>query len=170
MSVYQQTVVNSTKHEIIHGFSCLFCARLLKVSRKKKRQCILDSSTVQKTEFPGATPFMYTELIKSLALLYNSKIHLNNSLSVWLYSPLDLGRFFSFLILYTVGRTAWTGDQLVARPLPKHRTTQTQNKHIHVPNIHALCGIRTYDPGFRSSEDGSCLRPRGHFDRHHLSN
>jgi hypothetical protein len=36
--------------------------------------------------------------------------------------------FFSFLILYTVGRTPWTGDRPVARPLPTHRTTQTQNK------------------------------------------
>jgi hypothetical protein len=35
---------------------------------------------------------------------------------------------FSFLILYTVGRTPWTGDQPVARPLPAHRTAQTQNK------------------------------------------
>jgi hypothetical protein len=26
---------------------------------------------------------------------------------------LDLGRFFSFLMLYTVGRTPWTGDQPV---------------------------------------------------------
>jgi hypothetical protein len=41
---------------------------------------------------------------------------------------LDLGRFFSFLILYTVSRTAWTGDQPVARPLHTHRTTQTKNK------------------------------------------
>jgi hypothetical protein len=41
---------------------------------------------------------------------------------------LDLGRFFSFLILYTVGRTPWTSDQPVARPLPTHRTTKTQNK------------------------------------------
>jgi hypothetical protein len=48
---------------------------------------------------------------------------------IWLYSPLlDVGRFFIFLILYTVGRTPWTGDQPVARPLPTHRTTQTQNK------------------------------------------
>jgi hypothetical protein len=45
---------------------------------------------------------------------------------------LDLGRFFSFLILYTVGRTAWTGDQPVARPLPIHRTTQTQNKRTQI--------------------------------------
>jgi hypothetical protein len=36
---------------------------------------------------------------------------------------------FSFLIMYTVGRTPRTGDQLVTRPLSIHRTTQTQNKH-----------------------------------------
>jgi hypothetical protein len=36
--------------------------------------------------------------------------------------------FFSFLILYTVGRTPWTGDQAIARPLSAHRTAQTQNK------------------------------------------
>jgi hypothetical protein len=48
-------------------------------------------------------------------------------LLLWLYSPLlALGRFFSFLILYTVGRTPWTGDQPVARHLPTHRTTQTE--------------------------------------------
>jgi hypothetical protein len=40
----------------------------------------------------------------------------------------DLDRFFRFLILYIVGRTPWTGDQPVARPLPTHRRTQTQNK------------------------------------------
>jgi hypothetical protein len=52
------------------------------------------------------------------------------SIYLWLYSSwLDLGLFlFSFLILYTVGRTPWTGDQPVARPLPAHRTAQTQNK------------------------------------------
>jgi hypothetical protein len=50
------------------------------------------------------------------------------SLSLSLYGPLNLGRYFSFLILYTVGRTPWTGDQPVARPLPTYLTTQTQNK------------------------------------------
>jgi hypothetical protein len=33
-----------------------------------------------------------------------------------------------FLHLNTVGRTPWTGDRPVARPLPTHRTTQTRNK------------------------------------------
>jgi hypothetical protein len=32
---------------------------------------------------------------------------------------------------YADGRTPWTSDQPVARPLPKRRTTQTQNKLIH---------------------------------------
>jgi hypothetical protein len=31
-------------------------------------------------------------------------------------------------IFYIVGMTPWTGDQPVARPLPAHRTAQTQNK------------------------------------------
>jgi hypothetical protein len=34
---------------------------------------------------------------------------------------------FNFLISYTVGRTPWKEDQPVARLLPAHRTTQTQN-------------------------------------------
>jgi hypothetical protein len=49
----------------------------------------------------------------------------------FLYSStvlVKLGGFLSFLILYTDGRTPWTGDQPIARPLPTHRTTQTQNK------------------------------------------
>jgi hypothetical protein len=37
---------------------------------------------------------------------------------------------------FTVSRTHWTGDQLVARPLPKHRTTQTQkNADTHKTSI-----------------------------------
>jgi hypothetical protein len=41
-----------------------------------------------------------------------------------------LAAFFQSLNLYTVGRTPWTGDQPVARPLPTHTTKQTQNKRI----------------------------------------
>jgi hypothetical protein len=59
----------------------------------------------------------------------------------------------------------WMSDQPVARSLPKQRTTPTQNKHIHTPNIHALSGIRTHDPNVRTSEDSSCLRPLGYCDR-----
>jgi hypothetical protein len=34
-------------------------------------------------------------------------------------------------LFYTDSRIPWTNDQPVARPLPTHRTTQTQNKRTH---------------------------------------
>jgi hypothetical protein len=55
-----------------------------------------------------------------------------NYLTIYLYLnslSLNLDWFFSFLGLCRVGRTPWTGDEPVARPLPTHRTTQTQNKY-----------------------------------------
>jgi hypothetical protein len=52
-----------------------------------------------------------------------------HSMYLWLYSPLlGLGRFFNFLNLYTVGRTSWTGDQHVARPLYLYTEQHKQNK------------------------------------------
>jgi hypothetical protein len=36
---------------------------------------------------------------------------------------------FSYLILYTAGKTPWKRNQPVARPLPAHRTARTQNKY-----------------------------------------
>jgi hypothetical protein len=64
-------------------------------------------------------------------------------------------------LLYTDGRTPWTSDQFVARPLPALRTTQTQNKRTH----RHPCLERDSNP--RTSEDSSCLRRRGHRDRQH---
>jgi hypothetical protein len=56
-------------------------------------------------------------------------------------------------------------DQLVARPVPKQRAAQTQNKHTYTPNIQVLRGIRTHDHNVRASEDRSWLRPPGYRDR-----
>jgi hypothetical protein len=54
---------------------------------------------------------------------------------------------FSFGIsFYTDGRPPWTRDQ----PVATHRTTQTQNKRIHTPNIHALSGIRIQGPSVQA--------------------
>jgi hypothetical protein len=66
---------------------------------------------------------------------------------------------FHFLNLYKDGRTPRTGDQPVARPIPTHRATETQNKHTQtsMPRV-------GFDPSVRASEDGLCLRPRGHSD------
>jgi hypothetical protein len=61
-----------------------------------------------------------------------------------------LAAFFNFLILYTDGRTPWTGDQLVARPLPTHRTTQTQNKRTQtsMPSV----GFKPMIPAFERTK------------------
>jgi hypothetical protein len=81
-----------------------------------------------------------------------SKVTKSRSVSLWLCSPLlDLGRSFCLLILYTVGRTPWTGDQPVARPLPTHRTTQTQNKLTQTPMPWG--GPETHDLSVPASED-----------------
>jgi hypothetical protein len=65
-------------------------------------------------------------------------------------------------LVYADGRTPWTSDQPVARPIPAHRTTQTQNKctQTFIP----LSGIRTQDPSVWADKDCSCFRPRGHRD------
>jgi hypothetical protein len=39
------------------------------------------------------------------------------------------------MILYTVGRTPWTGNQLVAKPLPTQDNTNTEETYI---DIYAL--------------------------------
>jgi hypothetical protein len=61
------------------------------------------------------------------------------------------------VIIYSQTEGLLMSDQPVARPLPKHRTTQTQNKRIHTPNIHALSGIWTHDPSVRANEDVHAL-------------
>jgi hypothetical protein len=63
-------------------------------------------------------------------------------------------------LFYTDGRTPWTSDQPVARPLPTRRTTQTQNKRTHKHpclewDLNAWTQI-------------SSLRPRHHCDRRPL--
>jgi hypothetical protein len=35
------------------------------------------------------------------------------------------------IIIYIVDKSPWTSDQPVARPLPTHRTTQSQNRRTH---------------------------------------
>jgi hypothetical protein len=70
-----------------------------------------------------------SNLSSSLSIYLSIYLSVCLSIYLWLYSPLlDIGRFFSFLIFYTVGRASWTGDKPVSRPLPAHRTAQTQNK------------------------------------------
>jgi hypothetical protein len=64
---------------------------------------------------------------------------------LWLHSPLELGRFFSFLILYTVGTTPCTRDQPVAKPLPTHKTQiHNERTQTSMPRV----GLETIPPVF----------------------
>jgi hypothetical protein len=54
---------------------------------------------------------------------------------------------FQFIHFYAVGRTPWAVDQPVARPLPAHRTSQTQNKRT---DIHA--GFQPTIPVFEQAK------------------
>jgi hypothetical protein len=60
-------------------------------------------------------------------LLSASLPAIRSSVALRPYS-LALAAFLSFVLLHTIGRTPWTGDQPVARHLPTHMTAQTQNK------------------------------------------
>jgi hypothetical protein len=47
-------------------------------------------------------------------------------------------------LFYTDGRTPWTSDRPVARPLPKQRAAQTQNKPTHkLPCLEWVSNIRS---------------------------
>jgi hypothetical protein len=68
---------------------------------------------------------------KKLTLLYMPQGDQEELVYLWLYSPCGPRLLFQCLNLYTFGRTPWMGgggDEPVARPLPTHRTAQTQNK------------------------------------------
>jgi hypothetical protein len=83
----------------------------------------------------------------------------------WLYSPLlDPGLFFSFVIFFTqtIRLLGWVISSSQGRYLHTGQQKHRINAHT---NIHALSGIRTHDPSVLASEDNSCLRPHGHWDR-----
>jgi hypothetical protein len=67
---------------------------------------------------------------------------------------------FQFLNLYIVGRTPWTGDQPVSRPLSTHRTTQTQNKRTQTSM--PLVGFEPTISVFEWAKTVSCLRAAAH--------
>jgi hypothetical protein len=65
---------------------------------------------------------------------------------------------------YAVGTTPWKGDQPVARPLPTHRTRQTQNKRkqTSMPRV----GFKTTTQVFELGKTVHALaRAAGHCDR-----
>jgi hypothetical protein len=49
------------------------------------------------------------------------------------------------ILLYIVGRSPWTRNEPVSRPLPTHRTTQTQITHAHIPRVGFEPTILTFE-------------------------
>jgi hypothetical protein len=90
-------------------------------------------------------------ICEALTISYHSSVALQPFAGPW-----PLFQFHN--LFYTVGRTPWTNNQPVARPLPTQDNTNRINANT---DIHALSGIRTHNPSVRASEDSSCLRPRG---------
>jgi hypothetical protein len=104
------------------------------------------------------------KIIKQFRLSRVSTAFPTSFIHQWLYSTL-LGpyRFFSFVILYTVGRTPWRGDQPVARPLVIHRTAQTHNKRAQTSM--SRVGFEPKMSVFERTETVHALHPRGHCNR-----
>jgi hypothetical protein len=86
-------------------------------------------------------------------------IHLHFcSICVWLYCPLlDLGLFFSFLLLYTVDRIPWRGGGSARRNSAMYTQDSTSTKYTHI-DIHSLSETRNHNPRFRAREDRAYLR------------
>jgi hypothetical protein len=104
-------------------FSCIKHSLSLHIPRIRPRPRLALLSVLQCLACPKYSYFFGQQ---------HHLVHL--SIYLWLYSPLlDLGRFFSFIILYTVGRTPWTWDQPVARPLSTHTITEAQNIQTSMP-------------------------------------
>jgi hypothetical protein len=89
----------------------------------------------------------FTHVIPARVALNNRLVQPSTSHNI---SSFGLGRFFSFLMFYRVGRTPWTGDQPVARPLPAHRTVQIQNKRTQT-SMHQI-GFEPAIPVFERAE------------------
>jgi hypothetical protein len=70
----------------------------------------------KKTSFASSVDFLFYKVSKDIFIFVCGSAAL-----CW-----TLAAFSSFFILYIVGRTPWMGDQSVARPLPAHRTAQTE--------------------------------------------
>jgi hypothetical protein len=66
-----------------------------------------------------------------------------------------------WIYFWTFGRTPWTGDRLVASPLPTQNSTAQKRGHTSMPRA----GFEPAIPVFELSKDSTCLRPLGHWDR-----
>jgi hypothetical protein len=105
----------------------------------------------------GGADFLFSRWISTIRPIIMRALSIYGSTAL-----VDLRRFFSFLILYTVGRSPWMGDQLVARPLHTQRT-QTQNRctQTSMPRV----GFEPTNPVFERAKTVHASEPRDQCDR-----
>jgi hypothetical protein len=78
----------------------------------------------------GVTSQRIVNLNNLLIFYLNAALNRHNLISLWLFTPLDLGCFLSFLILYTVRKIPWTRDQ------PSQGRYLHTEQHKHRINAH----------------------------------
>jgi hypothetical protein len=114
--------------------SALWTNHFTVLSASKHTRMWYDPYNVATSGFDSGTWNIYTTELRSCAKPWPATSPTSffffffNGYTALLLGP-DL--LFSFVILFTDGRTPWTSDQPDARPLPAHMTTQTQNKRAH---------------------------------------
>jgi hypothetical protein len=139
----------------------------------------------------GVADWVNDEMSVTLSEFVTNLVNVSLSLSLFLLLPLwNIGHPWnasihsSFLILKTVGRTPWKGDQPVARPLPTHDLTnrinadkhpclewdsnprfQCSNERRQFMRFEVFTAATMKNAVFRDVAPCSCLRPRGHCDR-----
>jgi hypothetical protein len=119
---------NNTK--ILQNIVCAIASvwqRMLDPNREKN---ICDKSKMLKWGYWDLQQTIEEQLEGEVKILIHSFIHSSiNGSTALLLGPGLFCSFVIFLFFYTEGRTLWTSDQPVARPISTHRTTQTQNKY-----------------------------------------
>jgi hypothetical protein len=103
-----QTIVVLPMHTLRNrGLLCRFPFRK---ERKIRNQTKISMTVLMSASI--TTMIRYEDNDKNILTGVEAPTACGHTFNPWLYSPLlDLGRFFSFLILHTVGIIPWTGDE-----------------------------------------------------------
>jgi hypothetical protein len=147
---------------------CTFKILIMPTSLLRKFSCCLQDSRVNTEVQRMNQPLsLHLSLLPSYSCSYIS-FDIKLFCSQFFSSCSHFGAYSWFLSFLIILQTVGFLVRVISSPQGlylytgqhRHRKTRT-----YTSNIHALIGIRTYDPGFRASEESTCLRPLGYRDR-----